>query len=110
MASQYCGGKKEKREVPTMCGLHRFELGLPERSFPYASNRLIGGCDGGTSSDEFLGRLPGISPDIARPRRSGKDSSCHSHWKLPLQSDAIWLEERWIYILKDVRTTVGQKH
>ena len=38
MASQYCGGEKEEREVTSVCGLHGFEQSLPKGTFPNASN------------------------------------------------------------------------
>ena len=54
MASQYYSDEKEEWKVASMCGLHKFEQGLPERPFPYTSDRLVSGCNCRPSSDEFL--------------------------------------------------------
>ncbi|XP_065629746.1 uncharacterized protein LOC136067583 [Quercus suber] len=65
MVGQYCGGKEEEREVASVCGLHKSEQGLPKGSFPYAQDRLAGGCNRRSSSDELRRRLSGITPNTA---------------------------------------------
>ena len=35
------------------------------------------------------------------------DSFCHSHWKLPLQSDAFWFEKRKVYLSTKFSTLNG---
>ena len=85
----------------------------PKNHFsPPASDRPIGRCNSRPSSDELPRCLLGIPPDTTRPGRLGKDSFYHSHWKLPLQSDALWIEKRRIYLSKDddENTTVRQEH
>ena len=62
----------------------------PKNHFsPPASDKPIGRCNNRPSSDELPKCLLGIPPDTTRPGRLGKDSFYHSHWKLPLQSDAL---------------------
>ena len=101
MASQHRGSKKEKWEVASVCRFHKPEQSLFKGSFPRASDRLIGRCNRGPSSDKLPRCLLRIPSDTASLRRSGKDSFCHSHWKLPLQSDVLWVEKRRIYLSKD---------
>ena len=101
MASQHRGGKKEKWEVASVCRFHRLEQSLSKRSFPAVLDRPIGRCNSKPSSDELPRCLLEIPPDTINPRRSGKDNFYHSHWKLPLQSDALWVEKRRFYLSKD---------
>ena len=93
MAGQHNRGEEKEWEVAGLRGLQRLEQGLPEGSFPYAVNRLIGGFDRETPSNEFLRcllRLPSDTPGCRGPRING---FCHPCWKLPLQGNALWLEE-----------------
>jgi len=46
-----------------MCRLHRPEQSLPQGSFPYASNKSVGGCHYRPSSDELSRRFSKIPPD-----------------------------------------------
>ena len=66
-----------------MCGLHRSEQGLTKRSFPHISNRPAGGCHCRSSFIELFGRLSRLPRDNFSLGRSGKNSFCHSYWKLP---------------------------
>ena len=68
---------EEVWEMASLRELHRLEQGLPEGSFPYASDRPIGGFDRGTPSNKLFGclpRLPSNTPGCRRPR---KNSFCH---------------------------------
>ena len=75
--------------------------GLPKRSFSYTLNRPASRCHCRPSSDELLKWLSKVPSNTTGPRWLGKDNFCHSHWKLPLQSDAIWLEKCGIYLSKN---------
>ena len=103
-----------KWEVVSVCRFHRPEQSLSKWSFPPALDRPISRCNHGPSSDKLPRCLPRILLDTASLRRSRKDNFCHSHWKLPLQSDALWVEKCRVYLSKDddenVWTTVGQEH
>ena len=101
MTDQHHGGKKEKWEMASVCRFHRFEQSLSKRSFPSASDRPIGRCNSRPSLDELPRCLLGIPPNTTSTGRSGKDSFCHSHWKLPLQSDALLVEKHMVYLSKD---------
>ena len=84
MVSQHRGSKKEEWKVTSVCGLHRLEQSLSEKSFPLSLDRPVGRRNGRPSSDEFPGRLPGIPLDTTGLRRSRENSFCHPHWELPL--------------------------
>ena len=66
------------------------------------------------SSDEFLGHFPGLSSNTFGLGQSIKNCFCYSSWELPLQSDAIRLEECRFYLSKnddeDVRIITGKKY
>ena len=87
---------------------------MPKRLVPYASDRLAGGCNSGPSSDEFPGCLLGLSSNTASLGGSGENNFCDAYWKLLLQGNAIWPEERRVHLSKDddenVRATVEQAH
>ena len=57
MAGQYYGGEEKEWKVVSMCGLHIFEQGLPERPISNASDRSISGYNCRPSSDELFGFL-----------------------------------------------------
>ena len=73
--------------------LHRLKQGLPEGSFPNATDRPIGKCDCRAPPNEFFRCLPGLPSDIPNCRRPRKNCFCHPSWKLSLQGDALRLEE-----------------
>ena len=55
MASQYRGGEEDEEwKVVSMCGLYRFEQGLPKRPIPYASDRSVNGCNCRPSLNKLL--------------------------------------------------------
>ena len=87
---------------------------MPKGLVPHASNRPARGRNSGPSSDEFLGRLSGLSSNIVDLGGLGEDSLCDAYWELSLQSNAVWLKERRFHLSKDndknVRTTIGQEH
>ena len=86
----------------------------PKDPFPMPQDRLAGGCHCRPSSDEFLGRFSGLSSDTFGLGRSRKNCLCYSSRELPLQGDAIWLEECMFHLSEnddeDVRTNIGKKH
>ena len=53
--------------------------------------------------DEILGYLSRIPSNTTGHRRLRKDSFCHSYWKLPLQGDAFWFEERKVHLRSEER-------
>ena len=57
MAGQYCGGEEKEQKVVSMCGLHIFEQGLPERPFSHALDRSVSGYNCRPSSNEIFGLL-----------------------------------------------------
>ena len=66
--------------------------GLSERSFPHASHRPAGWRNRRPSSDELLRCLSRVPSNTISTRGSGENNFYHSHWKLPLQGDALWPE------------------
>ena len=101
MVGQHHSCEEEKWKVVSMRELHKFEQGLPKRSFPHASDRPADGCHRGSSLDELLGRLLMLPPDTFSLGRLGKNNFCHPYWKLPLQGDAFWIEKYKIYLSED---------
>ena len=93
MVGQHCGGQEEKRKMKGLCRFHGPKQGMLKRPVPYTSDRPAGGCHRGTSSDEFLRCLPGLSSDTTSPGRSKEDRFRDTCWELPLQGDALWLED-----------------
>ena len=59
MISQHSCGKKEEREMADLRRLHRLKQGLPEGSFPNATDRPIGRCDCRAPPNEFLDAFQG---------------------------------------------------
>ena len=114
MASQHCGDEEEKWEVASVYRFHRLEQSLSKRSLSYALNRPVGRCNSRPSSDEFLRCLLMIPLDTIGLGRSGEDDFCHSHWKLPLQSDVLWFGKCKVYLSEDndhdVQVTIGQEY
>ena len=72
-----------------VCLFHGSEQGVPEGSFPISSNWSANGCDGCTSSDEFLGCFSGIPLDTSGTVWPGEDNLPNSHWELPLLGNAF---------------------
>ena len=65
MASKYYSGEEEEWEMASVRRFHRLQQSLPQRSIPYAQNRLASRCHGWPSSDEFFGCLPGLSSNTS---------------------------------------------
>ena len=74
---------------------------MPKRPIPHASNRPAGGYNNGPSSDELFKCLPRLSSDTISPGGLGEDTLRDTYWELPLQGNAVWYEERKIYLPKD---------
>ena len=55
--------------MESLCGLHGFELSMPQGSFPYAKNRSVGRSDLRASEDEFFGHLPRLPSDCIRQHK-----------------------------------------
>ena len=87
---------------------------MPKRPVPHASDRPVGGRNGRTSLDEFPRCLSRLSSNIAGLGGSGEYSFCDAYWELPLQGNAVWLEERRVHLSKDddenVRATIRLEH
>ena len=84
MVGKYGGGKKEDREMVSLCRLHRLKQGVPEGLVPVASNRPIGRCDCRPPLNGPPGCFPGLSSDITSFRRSGENGVHNTRRKLPL--------------------------
>ena len=69
----------------------------PKDPFPMPKIDQLG-KDCRPSLNEFLGCFPGLSSDIFGLGQSREDSICYSYWELPLQSNAIRIEERKIHL------------
>ena len=69
----------------------------PKDPFPMPKIDQLG-KDCRPSLNEFLGCFPGLSSDIFGLGRSREDNICYSYWELPLQSNAIRIEERKIHL------------
>ena len=68
MVGQHGGGKEEECEVASMCGFHRSKQSLPQRSLPDTLDRLVGGCNNWSSSDELFRCLLGVPSDTIGSR------------------------------------------
>ena len=114
MVGQYRGSQEEKQKMASLRGFHGPKQSMPKRPVPHASDRLAGGCNSGPSSDEFPGRLLGLSSNTAGLGGLGEDSLFDAYWELSLQSNAVWPKERWFHLSKDddenVRTVIRQEH
>ena len=114
MVGQHRGGQEEKWKVAGLCRLHGPKRSMPKRPVPHALDRLTGGRNGGPSSDEFPGCLLELSSNTASLEGSGEDNLCDTYWELPLQSNAVWPEERRFHLSKNddenVRATDRQEH
>ena len=64
----------------SLCRLHRPKQSIPKGPIPYASDRPAGGRNSGPSSDEFPGRISGLSSNTAGPGGLGEDSLCDAYW------------------------------
>ena len=106
--------KKKKWKVASLCRLHGPKQSMPKGPVPHASDRPAGGHKSGPSSDEFPGRLLGLSSNTAGPGGSGEDSLCDAYYELSLQSNVVWPEEYRFHLSKDddenVRATIRQEH
>ena len=89
---------------------HGPKQSVPKGPVPYALDRPAGGCNSGPSSDEFFGRLSGLSSNTTSPGRSKEDSLYDAYWELSLQSNVVWPKERRFHLSKDddknVRATI----
>ena len=88
MVGQYSYGKEEW-EMASVCGFHKSEQSLPQRSLLDTSDRLVGGCNNSSPSDELFICLSRVPSDTISSGRLGEDCFCYTHWELPLQSDAL---------------------
>ena len=66
-----------------------------------ALNRSIDRRNCRPSSNELFGRLSRLSSNTVSFGRSGEDDISYAYWKLPLQSNALWVEKCRVYIPED---------
>ena len=114
MIGQHHGNQEEKRKMASLRGFHGPKQSMPKGPIPHASYRLAGGRNGEPSSDEFSGRLSGLSSNTTGPGGLGEDNLCDTYWELLLQSNAVWPKERRFHLSKDddknVQTAIRQEH
>ena len=74
---------------------------MPKRPIPHALDRLASGCNSGSSSDEFLRCLSGLSSNTTSPRGPREDNIYDAYWELPLQDNVVRPEELRVHLSKD---------
>uniref|UniRef100_A0A2N9H9C9 Integrase catalytic domain-containing protein n=1 Tax=Fagus sylvatica TaxID=28930 RepID=A0A2N9H9C9_FAGSY len=78
LAIKYSCSIEEEWEVESLCGLHRSEQGLSERSLSSPKNRSVGRLGRRACSDEFFRCISRISSNSHDPVRLGEDSFYYS--------------------------------
>ena len=101
MDGQYCGCEEKERKMASVHRFHGFKQDLSERSLSHSLDWLAGRCYCRPSSDKLFRCLSRIPLNTASTRGPGKDNFCYSHWKLPLQGNALRLEKCRIHLSKD---------
>ena len=74
---------------------------MPKRPVPHASDKPVGGCNSGPSSDEFLRCHLGLSSNTTSLGGLGEDIHRDTYWELPLQGNVVWFEELRVHLSKN---------